>query len=95
MWSSGDMRDPAPMDDGMDGVRCRDIIDDALDGGDTSGWICDQVSSVVIGRCKYWVRLKCFYVVARFSANFSENCSQAVSGRLWGSRGKFKNHSSL
>ena len=39
----------------------------------------------------YWVRLKCFYVVARFSANFSENCSEADSGRLWGSRGKFKN----
>ena len=29
-------------------------------------------------------------MVERFSANFSENCSEAVSGRLWGSRGKFK-----
>ena len=29
-------------------------------------------------------------MVARFSANFSENWSEAVSGRLWGSRGKFK-----
>ena len=38
----------------------------------------------------YWVKLKGFYVVTRFSANFSENCSEAVSGRMWGSRGKFK-----
>ena len=38
----------------------------------------------------YWVRLKGFYVVERFSANFSENCSEAGSGRPWGSRGKFK-----
>ena len=29
-------------------------------------------------------------MVARFSANVSENCSEAVSGRLLGSRGKFK-----
>ena len=29
----------------------------------------------------YWVRLKGFYMVARFSANFSENCSEADSGR--------------
>ena len=33
---------------------------------------------------KYWVRLKGFYVVARFSAKFSENCSEADSGRPWG-----------
>ena len=38
----------------------------------------------------YWVRLKGFYVVARFSANFSAHFSEAVSGRLWCSRGKFK-----
>ena len=38
----------------------------------------------------YWVKLKGFYVVARFSAKFSENYSEAVSERLWGSRGKFK-----
>ena len=29
-------------------------------------------------------------MVVRFSANFSENCSEAVSGRLLGSRWKFK-----
>ena len=38
----------------------------------------------------YWVRLKGMYVVARFSANFSENWSEAVIGRLWGSRENFK-----
>ena len=38
----------------------------------------------------YWVRLKSFYVVVRFSANFAENCSEAVGGRRWRSRGKFK-----
>ena len=30
------------MDGGKDGVRCRDTIVDALDGGDTSGWIYDE-----------------------------------------------------
>ena len=30
------------------------------------------------------------YVVERCSANFAENCSEADSGRPWGSRGKFK-----
>ena len=29
-------------------------------------------------------------MVARFAANFFENFSEAVSGRLLGSRGKFK-----
>ena len=29
-------------------------------------------------------------MVERFSVNFSENSSEADSGRLWGSRGKFK-----
>ena len=38
----------------------------------------------------YRVRLEGLYIVQRFSANFSENCSEADSGRLWGSRGKFK-----
>ena len=38
----------------------------------------------------YWVRLKGFFVVARLSAIFSENCSEADSGRLLGSGGKFK-----
>ena len=38
----------------------------------------------------YWVRLKGFFVVARLSAIFSENCSEADSGRPWSSRGKFK-----
>ena len=38
----------------------------------------------------YWVRLLGFYVVERLSANFSENCSEADSGRPLGSRGKFK-----
>ena len=28
-----------PMDGGKEGVRCRDTIVDALDGGDTNGWI--------------------------------------------------------
>ena len=37
-----------------------------------------------------WVSLKGFYVVARFSANVSENYIEAASGRLWGSKGKFK-----
>ena len=27
----------------------------------------------------YWVRLKGYYMVARFSANFSKNCSEADS----------------
>ena len=28
----------------------------------------------------YWVRLKGFYVVERFSVHFSENCSEAIGG---------------
>ena len=28
--------------------------------------------------CKDWVRVKGSYMVARFSANFSKNCSEAV-----------------
>ena len=31
-----------PMDGGKDGVRCRDTIVDAFDGGATSGWIYDE-----------------------------------------------------
>ena len=40
----------------------------------------------------YWVRLKGFYVFARFSANFSENGSEADSGRQ---QREIQNHSSL
>ena len=48
-----------------------------------------------VERLIYWVRLKDFYVVEMFSANFSENCSEAVGGRLWGSKGKFKTMQSV
>ena len=48
------------------------------------------VLDLIWGFCTYWVRLKGFYMVVRFSANFSENCSEADSMSPWGSRGIFK-----
>ena len=51
---------------------------------------CTLICTINAEPTLYRVRLKGFYVVVRFSAYFSENCSEAVSGRLWGSRGKFK-----
>ena len=40
--------------------------------------LCGAVTGVWLGQCTDWVRLKDFYVVEIFSANFSENCSEAV-----------------
>ena len=41
------------MDEGKDGLRCLDTIDDAFGGGDTSGWIFNKVGLVVIKKCYY------------------------------------------
>ena len=43
----------------------------------------------------YWVRLKGFYAVGRFTANISENSKQADSERLSGQRREVQNLPSL
>ena len=43
----------------------------------------------------YWVRLKGFYAVGRFTANISENSKQADSVRLSGQRREVQNRPSL